>query len=90
MKLTQRQQRAKNEYIRVKYAEDLIQPSDNRFKKHYPGQYAEMEKAEEQQEIKLKQKKESKDNFFDKHRNGLHNKEMRTMLKLEEQLDGKK
>jgi len=82
---------AKERHDRQKYAKDLVQPSDSKFRKHYPEQYAEMEKAMEKQEIKEKQRKKSKDDFFDKHKNSLHSKEMRNILKLEEQLEhGKK
>ena len=82
-----RQRAAKERYDRRKYAKELVQPSDSKFRKYYPEQYAEMEKAMEQQEIKLKQRKKSKDNFFDKYKNSLHDKEMRNILKIEEQLE---
>jgi len=80
---------AKERHDRQKYAKDLIQPSENQFKKYYPKQYSEMEKTVEKQEIKAKQEKESRDKFFDKYKNTLHNKEMRNILRLEEQLDEK-
>lgn len=82
-----RQKAAKDRYDRRKYAKDLIQPSDSRFKKYYPKQYNEMEKAEYDLEIKKKQEKKSRDNFFEKHKTGIHSKEMRNALKLEEQLE---
>ncbi|MFH1328145.1 MAG: hypothetical protein ABIH76_04795 [Candidatus Bathyarchaeota archaeon] len=88
MRLTPRQQRAKDRYMRKKYEKDLIQPSDDsRFKKHYPKQWADMEKTRYDLEIKAKQKKESRDKFFEKYKTGIHSKEMRNMLKLEEQLE---
>ena len=90
MSLTERQQQAKDRHIRNKYAKDLIQPSEDRFKLYYPKQYDNMEKAREQQEIKQKKEKQSKDDFFKKYRTGIHNKEMRNTLKLEEKLDGVK
>ena len=90
MKLTPRQQAAKDRYIQRKYAKDLIQPCDNRFKLYYPEQYKKMEAAQEQQEIKAKKLKEDKDKFFKKYKTGIYSNEMRNALKLEEQLDGKK
>jgi len=88
MKLTPRQQAAKDRYIQRKYAKDLIQPCDNRFKLYYPKQYELMEKAQEQQEIKAKELKENKDKYFKKYKTGIYSREMRNALKLEEQLDG--
>ena len=88
MSLTKRQQQAKDRHIRSKYAKDLIQPSENSFKLYYPKQYGSMEKAREQQDIKENKEKKSKDDFFKKYRVGIHNKEMRNSLKLEEKLNG--
>ena len=89
MRLTERQQQSKDRHMRDKYKIDLIQPIENRFKLWYPKQYEKMEKAREQQEIKQKKEKKSKDDFFKKYRIGIHNKEMRNTLKLEEKLDGR-
>ena len=75
--------------MRSKYAKDLIQPSENSFKLYYPKQYGSMEKAREKQDINQKKEKKSKDNFFSKYRTGIHNKEMRNTLKLEDKLDGR-
>ena len=92
MKLTPRQQRAKDRYMRKKYAIDLIQPCENRFKRWYPKQYAQMEKAREQQEIKAKKEKESKDEFLRENRhNIIEKRKALNALKLEEKLEyGKK
>lgn len=86
MKLTPRQQANKERHMRKKYAKDLVQPSDNKFKKYYPKQYNKMEKTREQQELKTKQEKDSHDKFFAKYRTSVHSKEMRNVLKLEERL----
>ena len=87
MKLTPRQQTAKDRSIRGKYDKDLIQPSENRFKLYYPKQYAKIEKTAELQEIKQKQEKQSKEEFFKKYKTSVHSKQMRNTLKLEEQLE---
>lgn len=85
MKLTPRQQQAKDRSIKRKYAKDLVQPSNPLFKKYYPKQYTQMEKAKEHLETKRKQEKKSKDEFFAKHKTGIHSQQMRNALKLEEQ-----
>ncbi len=87
MKLNPRQQKAKDRHMQRKYAKDLIQPSEDKFKHWYPKQYNEMEQAREQQDLKANQEKQSKDEFFKKYKTRVHSKEMRNMLKIEEQLE---
>lgn len=87
MKLTPRQQAAKERYIIKKYAKDLVQPSNPLFKKYYPKQYNEMEKTVEQIELKKKQEKQSKDEFIKKYKTSVHSKQMRNTLKLEDKLE---
>ena len=89
MSLTERQQQAKDRHIQRKYAKDLIQPSEDRFKLYYPKQYGSMEKTRERQEIKKSGDKKSKDNFFKKYKTSIHSDEMRNTLKLEDKLDEK-
>ena len=89
MKLTPRQQAAKERYIRRKHAKDMIQPSHHLFKRYYPKQAEAMEKAEYDLEQKKKEKKRQKDEFFKKYKTGVHSQQMRNTLKLEEQLDGR-
>jgi len=48
MKLSPRQQAAKERYIRRKYAKDMVQPSSHLFKRYYPKQYDAMEKVREE------------------------------------------
>ena len=87
MRLTPRQQAAKDRSITRKYAKDMVQPSDPLFRKYYPKQYAQMDKAECDLEMKKKQEKKSKDEFFAKHINTIYSQQMRNALKLEEQLE---
>ena len=87
MKLTPRQQAAKDRYIKRKYAKDLVQPSNPLFRKYYPKQYNEMEATVERLKIKRKEEKKSKDEFFKKYKTSVHSKQMRNTLKLEEQLE---
>lgn len=87
MKLTSRQQRHKDYYIKRKYAKDLVQPSNPLFRKYYPEQHKDMEKAEHNLKMKQKQEKKSKDEFFAKYKTGIHSQQMRNTLKLEEKLE---
>ena len=87
MRLTPRQQKAKERHIQRKYAKDLIQPSHSLFRRYYPKQYESMEKTEYDLEIKKKQKKKEKDEFFKKYKTGVHSQQMRNTLKLEEKLE---
>jgi len=87
MKLTPRQQRAKDYSIKRKYAKDLVQPSNPLFKKYYPKQYNEMENTIEQIEFKKKQEKQSKEQFFNKYKTSVHSQQMRNTLKLEDKLE---
>jgi hypothetical protein len=90
MRLTPRQQAAKDRYIRRKYAKDMIQPSNPLFKRYYPKQAEDMEKAEYDLEQKKKQDKKNKEEYFNKWRNTQHRHSMRNALKLEEKLDEQK
>lgn len=87
MNLTPRQQAAKERHIQRKYAKDLIQPSNPLFKRYYPKQYEGMEKTEYDLEMKKKEDKKKKDEFFKKYKTGVHSQQMRNTLKLEEKLE---
>ena len=87
MRLTPRQQAAKERYMKRKYAKDLIQPSNPLFKRYYPEQHVMMEKAEHDMEVKSKYEKKQKDEFFKKYKTGVHSQQMRNTLKLEEQIE---
>ena len=84
--MNERQQAAKNRYLRDKYSKDLIQPSEDKFKYYYPKQYSDMERARERMDIKAKQEKQSKDEYFKKYKTSVHSQQMRNTLKLEEQI----
>jgi len=90
MRLTPRQEAAKQRYFQRKYAKDLIQPCDNKFKLYYPKQWKEMEEAQKQQEVKAQELKENRDQYFKKYKNSQYRHMMKNALKLEEQLDGQK
>jgi len=87
MKLSPRQQANKNEYMRKKYAKDLIQPSENRFKLYYPKQHAKMEQDKEHQHLKKQREKKSKDIYFKQFKNSQHRYAMKRALQLEEKLE---
>lgn len=87
MKLTPRQQAAKERYVRRKYAKDMVQPDNPLFKRYYPKQYNDMEKVEYDLEMKKEHEKKGKDKYIKQFKNTQYRHMMKNALKLEEQLE---
>jgi len=54
------------------WREDLIQPSSNKFKTHYPTQHLEMEKGAMERELQIKKDKQSREEYWKRYKNTTH------------------
>jgi len=72
---------------RDKYRDDLVQPSEPRFKSLYPEQWAKMERAKEKWEQKRANEKKERDKFYKDNFN--ERSITKKVLEKEEELDDK-